>query len=66
MYDVSLSFTLASLLNDKSSCFSYSKLVFSVVCLREQYLLVYISVIEKYGKHQCAVCSSTEKVGSAP
>lgn len=52
MYDVPLSLAFASPLSDKSCCFSSSKLLFSVVCLREQYLSVYIGVTEKYGEQQ--------------
>lgn len=52
MYDVQLCLALTSSLSGKSHCFSYSKLLFSMVCITEQYLLVYICVTEKYGDQQ--------------
>lgn len=44
------SLALASPLTDKTCCFSYSKLLFSVISLKEQYLFVYIGITEKYGE----------------
>ena len=52
MYDIALSPAFASPLSGKSHGLSYSKLLLSVVCLREQYLLVYTDVTEKYGEQQ--------------
>lgn len=52
MYDVPLYLALASPVSDKCLCLSYSKLLFSVVCLRGKYLLLYTGVAEKYGEQQ--------------